>query len=164
MFFIFGWGRQTDKDLGPTLPINCPNCHNDTFWHLHKRETWFTFFFVPVIPYESKHLFLCPTCSRGVLLEGERVDHARQLNSAARDYLAGSMSETDFKAILALDPDSRPLPAAASEAESPQSIPDAPAITYCDSCSFQSFNAVATHCPDCQRPLIPVPAHHERIA
>lgn len=159
MFFIFGWGRGTDKDLGPTLPINCPNCHNDTFWHLHKRERWFTFFFVPVFPYESKYLFLCPTCSRGVLLEGERLDHARQLNSAAKDYLAGSMSEADFKATLGLAAGSVPLLIAESDPESPQHTSASPPVTYCQSCGFQSFNAVATHCPDCRRPLIPWSPH-----
>jgi len=65
MFFVLGWGRQTNKDLGPTLPVMCPNCKNEGIWHHHQSQLWFTLFFLPVFPYQSKHLLLCDVCSRG---------------------------------------------------------------------------------------------------
>ena len=154
MFFIFGWGRGTDKDLGPTLPINCPNCHNDTFWHFHKRERWFTLFFIPVFPYESKYLFICPTCSRGVELKGDHLDHARRLNSTAQDYFAGKTSEADFKATIGLATESVPLLTVQADIDSSHDVTDSRPVTYCPSCAFQSFNAVATHCPSCKRLLV----------
>ena len=60
---IFGWGHRTTNDFGPTLALNCPNCKNDSWWHLVSYKTWFTLFFIPVIPYESEHLLLCEICS-----------------------------------------------------------------------------------------------------
>jgi hypothetical protein len=108
MFFLFRWGRGTSKDLGPTLPITCPNCHNDTVWHFQRLQRWFTRFFLPVFPYESKYVFLCPICSQGVHLEGDELDHARRLNVAARSYFAGEVSEARFKAILG--PGAGPIP------------------------------------------------------
>lgn len=120
MFFIFGWGRGTDKDLGPTLPITCPNCHNDTVWHFHQVEKWFTLFFLPVLPYESNYFFLCPVCSRGIQLEGDQLDHAKRLNAAAQSYLAGTMSEAEFRATLGAGVGTLSLPGVGDPASLPQ--------------------------------------------
>jgi hypothetical protein len=100
MFFVFGWGRQTNKDLGPTLPVMCPNCKNEGFWHYHQSQLWFTLFFLPVFPYQSKHLRLCEVCSRGVELTGDKVAHAKALNLAATAYFAQTMSEDQFRSAV----------------------------------------------------------------
>lgn len=62
---IFGWGRRMTKDHGPGQGILCPNCRNNTRFHLIVRRTWFTLFFIPVIPYETMYMEICPICSRG---------------------------------------------------------------------------------------------------
>lgn len=97
---IWGWGRQTSKDYGPTYPTTCPNCHNPAYWRLERRQTWFSLFFIPLIPYQWNHFLYCPVCSRGFELKGDQVDRAKQLNALAQNFLAGSLSETDYTAAV----------------------------------------------------------------
>mgnify|MGYP001822907399 CR=1 FL=1 len=98
MFFLFGWGHRTFNERGPTVPANCPNCSNETWLHMISYKTWFTLFFIPVIPYESKNLLLCPVCSQGLELQGEQVEQAKHLNGKATAFLAEEISETEFQA------------------------------------------------------------------
>lgn len=74
MFFVFGWGHQTVKKHGPVQKYRCERCHNEELWHLFSKKTWFTLFFIPVIPYARKYLLLCPVCNHGV-----ELDHAQFL-------------------------------------------------------------------------------------
>jgi len=52
---IFGWGHQTIKNIGPTFKNHCSHCNNEDYWTLTKYTTWFTLFFIPVIPYSIKY-------------------------------------------------------------------------------------------------------------
>ena len=83
MFVIFGWCEGSSQDHGPTLLIDCPNCHNKGYWHLYKSKMWFSLFFVPIIPYESLFRLLCETCSSGIELNGGEVEAALNLNQEA---------------------------------------------------------------------------------
>jgi hypothetical protein len=100
MFFLFGWGHQTTKDYGPAIPIVCPNCHNEGYWHLLHVRVWFTLFFIPLIPYESNHYLLCEICSRGMELSGEQVTKAKELSEATAAYLSKTMTEEVYASIL----------------------------------------------------------------
>lgn len=68
MFFIFGWGKTTVSEKGRTPEHYCEQCRNQTKFLLAERRTWFTLFFIPVIPYEHERLVLCPICSSGYVL------------------------------------------------------------------------------------------------
>jgi uncharacterized protein YbaR (Trm112 family) len=96
MFFFFGWGHRTTTEHGPTIPGTCPNCKNQTWLHLLSYRTWFTLFFIPVIPYESKTLLICPVCSAGVELHLDQVERAKRLNGMARAFLANEIPESVY--------------------------------------------------------------------
>jgi hypothetical protein len=100
MIFVFGWGKRTHSDKGPTLPVTCPNCNNYGYWHYHKAKTWFTLFFIPVIPYENDHYLLCNVCERGIELHGDRIDKAEQLNVVTGRFLRNEISQDEYKAQL----------------------------------------------------------------
>ena len=100
MFIVFGWGRRTNKDHGPTLPITCPNCHNQTYWRLWHSRTWFTLFFIPVIPYENDHMLLCDICKRGIRLDSAAADRAKVLNQWTTMYLNRQLSDQEYQARL----------------------------------------------------------------
>ena len=100
MFIIFGWGHQTMKQYGATLPIKCSNCNNSVFLHLVQTRTWFTLFFIPVIPYESKHYLLCEVCGQGIELTGEQIEGAKELNQATLSFLSKDISEEQYKGRL----------------------------------------------------------------
>lgn len=100
MLFVFGWGRRTQKDHGPTLPITCPNCKNQTYWRYKHFRTWFTLFFIPVIPYQSDHYLLCDICKQGVQLNGEEQERAKILAGQTELYLRQQMSPEEYQARL----------------------------------------------------------------
>lgn len=100
MFFLFGWGRQSRKNYGPTLPLKCPNCHNDVFLHLLHSRTWFSLFFVPVLPYDSEYWLLCNICSRGFQLHGHQVSLAKQMNQATISFLNGGISKEQYSSTI----------------------------------------------------------------
>jgi hypothetical protein len=97
MFFLFGWGQRTISDEGPTLSTQCQNCGNDVWLHLNTSKTWFTIFFIPVIPYGATNWLECPVCSRGFVLEGlEMLARARRLRALSKAFLDGTMSEDQY--------------------------------------------------------------------
>jgi hypothetical protein len=100
MFYVFGWGRRTTRDLGPTIPGTCPNCKNQTWFHFRSYRTWFSIMLVPLIPYESKMLLVCPICSRGLELRADQAEKAKHVNGLAKSFLAGTLRQDDFLAAV----------------------------------------------------------------
>jgi hypothetical protein len=56
---------------------HCEHCNNDKTWTLYSRRTWFTLFFIPVIPYSSEYLLLCPICNHGVKLDAQKFNELK---------------------------------------------------------------------------------------
>lgn len=87
MFIIFGWGRQTLKSFGPVLKYRCDHCHNEKHWMLYCKRTWFTLFFIPVIPYSTEYLMLCPVCNYGVKLEKSKFEEYKAIAQCNTDLI-----------------------------------------------------------------------------
>jgi uncharacterized protein (DUF983 family) len=98
MFIIFGWGRQTRTEFGSTMLIQCPHCNNTKFWDLIKLRTWFTLFFIPLIPYSSEVLLVCPVCAHGLGLDDSQMAKAIQLNELTRKLLQEEMGQDEYLA------------------------------------------------------------------
>lgn len=62
---IYGWNRQTRRIVGTVGTTNCSHCNMTSDFHLVQRRTWFTLFYIPVIPYSSKYFVLCSRCEWG---------------------------------------------------------------------------------------------------
>ncbi|HEV7375244.1 MAG TPA: zinc-ribbon domain-containing protein [Pyrinomonadaceae bacterium] len=97
-FFIFG--RQTKKDYGPTAFVQCPNCHNKTFFKLVYIKTWLEYFFIKIYAYKRRYYLRCEICSRGVELKGRQIDSAKKLNEATLAYLNKSISDEQYQTAL----------------------------------------------------------------
>jgi ribosomal protein S26 len=97
-FFIFG--RQTKKDYGATAYVQCPNCHNKTFFNLVFIKTWLEYFFIKIYAYKRRYYLLCDICSRGVELRGREIDSAKKLNEATLAYLNKSISDEQYQTAL----------------------------------------------------------------
>jgi len=87
MFFIFGWGHRKVKREGSITLARCPNCHNEAWFELLSYRTWLTLFFIPVLPYESGSLLVCPVCSCGPMLTKEQVVRIREFADARQSGL-----------------------------------------------------------------------------
>ena len=117
LMIIWGWGRRTFRRYGPVVYQTCSNCHNTNWFNLIGIRRWFTLFFIPIIPYSSKHTLICPVCSRGRELGGADLAHAKQLNQIAVQYTTQVIPGDEYKRRLAELTGATP-PTAALEAQS----------------------------------------------
>ncbi|TRM62700.1 hypothetical protein BD626DRAFT_498167 [Schizophyllum amplum] len=67
---IFGCSDKTKADKEQHVRV-CPNCRNASVAKA-KRTRWFELFWIPLIPFSSKHIWVCGIChwARPVM-EGE---------------------------------------------------------------------------------------------
>ena len=70
---IFGWGFRTKRIIGPLGPYTCDICNWSGHFSLVRVITWFTLFFIPVLPYSTNYLVLCPNCQNGAEIERKKV-------------------------------------------------------------------------------------------
>lgn len=68
---IWGFGKVTKKMLGNVERRYCKYCETEGVWQLCVMRTWFTLFFIPLIPYATKYCIVCPTCGSYVQLTKE---------------------------------------------------------------------------------------------
>jgi hypothetical protein len=50
---IFGWRVIAPRDGSPPQELTCPECREQTRFVGRLRRTWFTLFFIPVLPLDS---------------------------------------------------------------------------------------------------------------
>lgn len=72
---ILGWDYRKVKNYGPVKREQCKNCSNQSTLQLQKLSTWFTIFFVPIMPYRINYLLVCPICKNY-----EEIDSSEFLN------------------------------------------------------------------------------------
>ena len=75
---IFGFGHQKAKILGHIGAMDCPRCNNTSPFVVHQAKTYFTLFFIPLIPYSTRFLLSCPVCRE-----------TRQISAEEKDRLLG---------------------------------------------------------------------------
>lgn len=95
---IFGWGHQTIKNIGPTFKNHCSHCNNEDYWALTKYTTWFTLFFIPVIPYSIKYFLSCPVCQYGITLDSNQLEQIKPIAETNQLLIDGKITETEYKA------------------------------------------------------------------
>ena len=99
---IFGWGRQTIKQIGIVLKRMCDHCNNEEYWVLTRTITWFTLFFIPVIPYSVKYFLSCPVCKYGFDLNGKQVDDIKPLAELNQKLVDGKITTDEYHTQLAV--------------------------------------------------------------
>ncbi|HWB33924.1 MAG TPA: zinc-ribbon domain-containing protein [Candidatus Paceibacterota bacterium] len=116
MPIIFGWGRQTTWNVGPVFKRVCDHCHNEEYWTLLRRTTWFTLFFIPVIPYKSVWWLLCPICKYGLELKPEQVKTLQPIAEVNQLLNTGAITVEEYhKRVAALNSSSDSTEAPATE-------------------------------------------------
>ena len=74
---IWGWGKVTKKFIGGVFQRTCNYCNQTTVWQLCIKRTWFTLFFIPIIPYAKSYQATCPSCGSYVELTKEKFEKAK---------------------------------------------------------------------------------------
>lgn len=73
MFIMFGWGKVTTKEVGSAGKVRCGRCGNVREWPYKKYTTWFTLFFIPIIPYKNILVKECPICKGAIVVDKEET-------------------------------------------------------------------------------------------
>jgi hypothetical protein len=122
MFILFGFGKQTVKDHGDCLAGTCPRCHNQvTLRHL-QLTTWFTLFFLPVIPYKRARVLICPICRWSRDVPKAAVPLTEEMATITTQWRAGALSDADYAARVDAYWSFQSMPASAPSAEQDQSL------------------------------------------
>jgi len=97
---IFGWGRQTIKQIGVVFKNLCSHCNNEEYWILTRIMTWFTLFFVPVFPYSIKYFLSCPICKFGLTLDQQQTQQLKPIAETNQLLVEGKITEADYQARI----------------------------------------------------------------
>ncbi|URZ17742.1 zinc-ribbon domain-containing protein [Clostridium felsineum] len=75
---IWGWGRVTKRKIGEVFQRTCSYCNSTEVWNLCIIRTWFTLFFIPVIPYKKMYCITCPNCGSYIQLTSEQFEEIKK--------------------------------------------------------------------------------------
>jgi len=74
MFIIWGT-KTTTSQIGCAGNQQCSRCGNIRNWVVIKKTSWFTLFFIPLIPFNSKYYVMCPVCNSGQQISKEACNN-----------------------------------------------------------------------------------------
>ncbi len=100
MPIIFGWGRQIIKQIGITFKNFCSHCNNEEYWILTRITTWFTIFFIPIIPYSIKYFLSCPVCKYGLTLDQKQLEEIKPIAEANQLLIEGKITQDEYQARI----------------------------------------------------------------
>jgi hypothetical protein len=95
---IFGYHGGKRKDLGEALPMRCPRCNNTTVYRWMAVTSWFSLFFIPVLPLKRRDYLVCPICTRALELRREQREMAANLVALTSRHRGGELSQGDYLA------------------------------------------------------------------
>lgn len=78
MFLIFSLADRKTKQLGSAGLMDCPRCNNTSEWLIHQQKTYFSLFFIPLIPYRSEYILSCPVCRQADTITEEEKERLLQ--------------------------------------------------------------------------------------
>ncbi len=73
MLILFGT-KQTKKQVARGRELLCPRCNNVRLWPVVQYTSWFSLFFIPLIPYKNQYFEMCPICKAGKKLTKEQAE------------------------------------------------------------------------------------------
>lgn len=83
----------------------CSYCNQDSLWQLCVMRTWFTLFFIPVIPYKTVYCITCPNCGSYLEIEREYFKELKEelkTNKEQPNIYAGK-TETQIQYLKAME-------------------------------------------------------------
>lgn len=146
---IYGWGKQTHKHIGIVFKRACGNCGNEEYWKLTRTITWFTLYFVPLVPYSIKHLLSCPVCEYGFFLTSEQTAEVKTLVTVNQLMVNRKIHEEQYNSGIRVMNRCSELEVKNAEITE-EEIPLKPisVIQYCGNCGM-SLQRTLKFCGDC---------------
>ena len=96
MIVIFGFGKTTKRKFGSLNDKKCKFCQDGNEYELLRIITWFTLFFIPIIPYRFKYYLVCSNCERGFEITKDQFNSIKETELVSHiDYKYGTSTMTD---------------------------------------------------------------------
>ena len=175
MVIIFGTKRMR-RNLGVVFMM-CQRCNAPCAHTILRLHSWFTLFFIPVIPLGSRYLTVCSMCAGQVRIDGAQAEQLRQAALAQAAHQSHHTADGPISAYGSAPlPTPEPFASTASTALMPGMVAGAPihdavpstsvspAFTpnglgqlqgpnsFCTSCG-NSLNASHAFCDSCGSPV-----------
>jgi hypothetical protein len=80
MFLIFGIKRMVRR-LGTVFAM-CGQCHSPAAQVIVRRSTWFSLFFIPVVPLGSKYVSTCTLCGASTRIDKDQALHMVEVSQS----------------------------------------------------------------------------------
>jgi len=142
MPIIFGWGKQTTWNVGPVFRQRCSHCNNEEYWVLLRRTTWFSLFFIPIIPYKTQWWLLCPICKYGLELKPEQVKQLQPIAETNQLLATKRITEQEYQArMVALN-------------SNPTATADTPSLPQVEAEVEAEAKTDTVYCSDCGKELM----------
>jgi len=84
MFF----GCHKTRNVEATVARECEKCGRTEMFRLERIRTWFSLFFIPLIPCDTQYWLLCAECRSGQRISAE--EHRQLLAGLAREETQGT--------------------------------------------------------------------------
>lgn len=69
------------KKYASLPPNSCIHCNNTVNKELIKVKSWVTLFFIPIFPYNTKYLLMCPICRTCYEITKDQFENYMQGNN-----------------------------------------------------------------------------------
>ena len=99
MFVLFNWGEEAE-DLGPAIPVECPNCNNRAYLRLIHARKKAGVFFLTLAKFNSRYALVCEVCHHGFALSGREIDIAKALTTAVTAVNDGRMTLDQYQTLI----------------------------------------------------------------
>lgn len=99
LFIIFGL-KHRDTDHGPSYPLYCRRCQNQTYYHAYGWRTWFHIFWIPLIPWTATRTLTCPICGEMVELNKADYNAAKDLVESTQRYRERTINEKQYASAI----------------------------------------------------------------
>ncbi|MCL2455012.1 MAG: zinc ribbon domain-containing protein [Micrococcales bacterium] len=77
------FGVSTKREVVAALILRCSHCHATAAQRLVNQRRWFTLFFLPIFPFQSKHLMECVYCGAVSVLTSDQAERFKVEAAAA---------------------------------------------------------------------------------
>src|SRR6185436_3496073 len=90
---VFGWGGAKPKDKGGVAPVQCPHCNNRVLLRYVHATSWFSLFWIPLIPYNPQHMLLCPICTQGIKVTKAQLAAVETMIQSTSAWQGGALPD-----------------------------------------------------------------------
>ncbi|MCD7862803.1 MAG: zinc ribbon domain-containing protein [Lachnospiraceae bacterium] len=80
MFVIIGTQVKKEELGCIPEPRICPRCRRLVHYQVIREQRWFTVFWVPLFPVQSKQYIQCPSCGLALQMDEPQIDDPQKMN------------------------------------------------------------------------------------